>query len=577
MMIHRVKHLVEDAIDDPYTLEQMQSYRMNNLTVRPLVEKLYQPNDISVVYCLLVNRIQFLRQQVSTIPHSVNIARATLCELVAARVFRRFHEDNPSHRGILILTNILVEGFDPFQGAPAPVVDTGRHAQWPIQHRGGRERQLTALELAIISESKLFLSSTACQRVVNAVYCGHVTYSPLSFIDIIPDHYKHHSVGLYDPRKAPVLNQYRLIVPRIRNTLELIQFFVLVLLYVLVMIHRDHPNRRWFELLFWTYSAGWILDEVAAIIEHGWEVHAQNLWSFLDVTFILIFGAYVLASIAEAPTTNQGYALSILCLAAPVLLTRMAFTLMPDNIVFISLHALMKDFMFLTFLALWCFLGFLLALQWLIGNDDGTDQLKPGWTEACKWLLWIWFGLDGTGIEESVRFDVVLGPVLMIAFAFLGNTLFLTILVAMLTNTFSKIVANEAAEIQFRRAALTFQAVKSDSIFSYPPPCNIAALIILLPLKLWLSPRAFHTVNVAMIRIINAPTLLLVHVYERIFLRPYAEPTRKSVFLKWNFTGFSPHGDIHAVFLNPPAATMRSVVEGDDPPTQVHHHDQGAR
>ena len=39
-------------------------------------------------------------------------------------------------------------------------------------------------------------------------------------------------------------------------------------------------------------------------------------------------------------------------------------------------------------------------------------------------MLWVWFGLDGTGIQRSVDFHWLLGPILMVAFAFLGNTLF---------------------------------------------------------------------------------------------------------------------------------------------------------
>ena len=42
-------------------------------------------------------------------------------------------------------------------------------------------------------------------------------------------------------------------------------------------------------------------------------------------------------------------------------------------------------------------------------------------------------------------------PALMVAFAFLGNTLFLMIIVSMISNTYSKIVADATAEIQFRR------------------------------------------------------------------------------------------------------------------------------
>jgi hypothetical protein len=99
----------------------------------------------------------------------------------------------------------------------------------------------------------------------------------------------------------------------------------------------------------------------------------------------------------------------------------------------------------------------------------------------------------------------------MVAFAFLGNTLFLTILVSMLSTTFSTsmeffflkqtsdsqlpVVANVTAEIQFRRAVLTLEGVKSDAIFAYQPPFNLLALMILLPLKFILSPRWFQYVR----------------------------------------------------------------------------------
>ncbi|KAH6894749.1 nonselective cation channel [Thelonectria olida] len=562
--IHRVRKLILASIDDPYTLDQLTGPRINKFVVRPLVDRLYDPDDISIVYCLLANRVQFLREQSTIVHQTVSISRATLCELVATRILRKFHEDNPGPMGLLLLAKVLVEGFDPFSGAPEEVKRSGRYRQWPVQERGGFERKLMALELAILSESKNFISSQACQKVVNAVYQGQVVYTPLSFVDILPDHYKHHPVSLYDPRKAPLLNYYRLIVPRSRNIIELVQFVVLVLLYVAAMAHRNSANLSLFEALFVVYTAGWVLNEFAAIIEHGWEVHSQNTWSFLDITFTLIFGVYFFARVYDISVghIHDGIAFHVLCVAAPVLLTRVAFNLMPDNIVFISLHAMMKDFLVLTFLAVWCVTGFFLALQWLVMNDGSATG--PKWYTVTKWLLWIWFGLDGTGIEESVQFHVILGPALMVAFAFLGNTLFLTILVALLTNTFSRIVAAETAEIQFRRAVQTFEGVKSDAIFAYPPPFNLLALIILLPLKFFVSPRAFHTIHVAMVRVLNAPTLLLINIYERRRIWTQTATGGSKSFLRWQFTGFSPHGDIQAVFeAEPPPVVQEEADELD--------------
>lgn len=474
----------------------------------------------------------------------------------------------------MLLANILVAGFEPFQNAPDEVLRKKPSAlQWPVQRRGGYERKLPALEVAIISESKTFLCSSACQKVVDAIYRGQVIYTPLSFVDILPDHYKHNPISLYNPQKAPLLNQYRLIVPRLRGIIEVCQFAALLVLYVLTMVSREGLKITIYEIIFCAYATGWILEEFAAIIEHGWKVHTQNLWSFLDITFFLIYSTYFttrMYALASGRLHLGEDALNILAIAAPVLLPRLAFNLMPDNMLFISLRAMMRDFMVLTLLAIWCFAGFFLSMKWLhnVSNQDGSRD-APDPATISKWMLWIWFGLDGTGIERSVDFHLVLGPSLMIAFAFLGNTLFLTILVSMLTNTFSKIVANATAEIHFRRAVLTFEGVKSDAIFAYRPPFNVIALLILLPLKVLLSPRWFHTVNVAMIRILNAPILLLISIYERNQLwrvtdgRPHG-PSRRSKLFPWTFSGFSPHGDIQAVFETDPTEAVLGKVGQTD-------------
>lgn len=162
--------------------------------------------------------MQFLREHSFQHHHqTVNLTRANLCEIVAIKLLRKYDEERSGRPGLLLLANILVAPFEPFQNAPPEVYPSGRHVKsWTAQ--GGYEGKLTALEVAIISESKMFLSSSACQKVVDAVYRGRVVYTPTTFLDILPDHYKHKPISLYDPRKAPLLNQYRLIVPRTRNT-----------------------------------------------------------------------------------------------------------------------------------------------------------------------------------------------------------------------------------------------------------------------------------------------------------------------------------------------------------------------
>ena len=445
--------------------------------------------------------------------------------------------------------------FNPFQNAPDEVAqENGQSHSKAIGDREVRAVKSTALELAIISESKSFLSSSACQKLIDAIHKGRVIYTPFSPIDILPDRYKHRPISMYDPRKASLLNQYRLIVPRTRSILEVCQFGLLLLLYLLVMVSRKDTAFTGYELVFGVYAFGWVLDQFASVLEHGWQVYTQNLWSFLDVIFAFTYGSYLILRICGMAAHNiklSRLALDILTTGAPVLVPRLAFNLMSNNMLIVALRVMMADFSILSFLAVWCSAGFLLAMTWLSNGVHDAITIS-------KWMLWVWFGLDATGIDKSVDFHQVLGPLLMIAFAFLGNTLFLTLLVAMLSHDFSTIVANATAENQYRRAVLTFGGVKSDSIFAYQPPFNILAVLLLLPLKLMVSPRWFHRINVAAIRTLNAPLLLIICLYERRYLwtaskgKDFGSPGRHSRGF-WSLSKFSVYSGIRAAFNHEPS------------------------
>lgn len=159
----------------------------------------------------------------------------------------------------------------------------------------------------------------------------------------------------------------------------------------------------------------------------------------------------------------------------------------------------------------------------------------------------------------------------MVAFAFLGNTLFLTILVSMLSNTFSNISSNAVAEMQFRRAVLTLEGVKADAVFAYQPPFNILAVFVLLPLKFVVSPRWFHKIHVASVKTINLPVLLIIAIAERRLLWPNrGTPTKpssksKAFWRKWNL---SAQNNLRAVFELPPPDDVAQDIAVDDEMTR---------
>lgn len=85
-------------------------------------------------------------------------------------------------------------------------------------------------------------------------------------------------------------------------------------------------------------------------------MYAQNLWSFLDVIFAAIYSIYLLIRIygwriGSVETGLQ--ALDVLATGALVLVPRLAFNLLSDNLLFLSLRSMMSDFALLTALAIW--------------------------------------------------------------------------------------------------------------------------------------------------------------------------------------------------------------------------------
>ncbi len=91
---------------------------------------------------------------------NVHYTRAMLCEVVATRILRRFGDDNPGSEGLLLLANLLVAGFEPFQNAPEEV-----RREASLDSTISFNRTLPALEIAILTGSRYFLSSTHCKTV----------------------------------------------------------------------------------------------------------------------------------------------------------------------------------------------------------------------------------------------------------------------------------------------------------------------------------------------------------------------------------------------------------------------------
>ena len=73
---------------------------------------------------------------------------------------------------------------------------------------------------------------------------------------LISQNYKRKPIQLYNPHKAPLLDHYRLKVPKIRSVIEYMNFLILFVLYVTALENLQTNHMNWKEVLFIIYALG---------------------------------------------------------------------------------------------------------------------------------------------------------------------------------------------------------------------------------------------------------------------------------------------------------------------------------
>ncbi|KAJ7612493.1 receptor-activated Ca2+-permeable cation channel [Mycena polygramma] len=506
-VIHMIRQDIIHFIDTPLTYEALTAPDLTYTLIHPLLEKYCNlqrsHSNLSIVFCLLLNRVHFIRDE-NIATASVSHSRASLCEILAIRTLR----DHGS--SMMDLTVILTTSWPVYSGAGPDVLAHGRQefADFDEEERVGN-----AIEMAIVGRAKRFIKSSSCQKVIDGIWSGRYVYQAESSHAILSDTYKRTPIHFYDPHKAPVLDHYRLKVPAIRSVLEYINFLILFVLFIVAIEMNELKRINSAELIFMIYALGFTLEKVAAMQEHGIKVYFKGTWNGFDMVFVAAYCCYAflrIYGVYHDHTWSRSMGVDCLALIACLMFPRLAFVTLKNNLMVLSLRAMMMQFAILMMIAAFCFCGFLYALWTLSRNEAGYSAPQIAW-----WMLDLWFGLDATGFDLSTQFHPIFGPVLMVTYACLSNTLLLTVLVSILSNTFSTINEDAAAEAMFRKAVSTIEGVKADSLFSYQPPVNLIALCVMLPASYILTPRWFHKVNVFMIRTTSFPILLMISVYER--------------------------------------------------------------
>ncbi|WRT67253.1 uncharacterized protein IL334_004220 [Kwoniella shivajii] len=585
-LIQELHNTINDSIDTALSWDQLQSPPINYTLVRPIVQRFEPKADDEkrqaastpslalpraedggesglpkkpiasemdgpslgmVLYALMANRIQYISLSAGDLSYEpLQTTRAAFCELLAIKILRTF----PHPEDEAPLVSELVRGYCAFDGAPEEVWTSMGDDKENIEETTG-----SALELAIVSTSKHFLSLPLIQHLINLIYTGQLIYSPISARSIITDSYVSErtrqrrrpstshgivatsgfssmagneqilddpingkddaedlaEVYMYNPYEAGWLDHQRLKVPKWRKTIEAGSFVILMALYVSTLAAKDLNHIQVIEIIYIIFSFGFILEEFAASKEHGWTVYAANAWNAFDMAYISIFLLYfvlrIFALASHSPNTSD-LAFDILAIAACIIFPRLVFFVVKENVVILALRGMVASFVQFMIVTVLAFSGICFCL-WTLGRATWT-------VKQIVWLMaQIWFGSSYLGFSASSSFHPIFGPLVLISYAALCNVLLITMLIAILSNKFAAINQNAHEEHLFQRVVKTVEGVKSDALFSYLPPVNILAFATLVPLSWVCSPRTLHRINVFGIRLTSFPILIGISAYER--------------------------------------------------------------
>ncbi|KAJ2976113.1 hypothetical protein NQ176_g5141 [Zarea fungicola] len=547
---HAIRIIVSARTETSLSWEQLRSPQVSQFLVKPMQQQIRaQHFSRATIYALMANCLQFGKEgQRYAASIGISNTRAKVCELLALKLLKEYSTRE--------LIDALAYDFYPLQGLPGASEDIAARATGKAKGTVIASRTST-LEVAIRASAKHFLAHPVVVQQLEAIWNGAISfYSAADTLhreeapnelfghangspnkpdsrtpllgNAVPRHSQYHipngrrTVMLYDPRQASVFKLSRLRVPRYRSFLSTVSLAVLIALFLAVLIQRS-VHITGLELVFWFWSAGFMLDELVGFNEQGFALYIMSFWNVFDLGILVLLIVYycmrAYGVFLVDPHHWNDMAYDVLAANAILLLPRI-FSVLDHYQYFsqllIAFRLMTVDLAAVFVLVLIMCSGFYVFFTLSNTQSNGGEvaykifQILMGFTPAA-WDVWPTYNW--------------LARILMMVFLIICHYLVVTILITVLTNSFTAIASNATEEHQFVFAINTISMVKNDALFSYIAPTNIFAWL-LMPLRYCMPLKQFVWLNRTIIKATHFPILFFIYLYERFWLAPSMfEPT----------------------------------------------------
>ncbi|THY36466.1 hypothetical protein D6D01_00447, partial [Aureobasidium pullulans] len=532
---HSCRILIVQKCETTLTWDQLRSPQVSQFLVKPIQSQILKDHFNRATICALIaNCLQFQKEAQQDAGNAgVSKTRAMVSELLAIRLLKEF--------SLRELIDALSYDFNPLEGLDA--------TEGVVQLRqNNRNARISTVEIAIRAQAKRFLAHPLVVQQLEAIWAGSIVFhsaadnlhrkpptppptrgrngygtiannpapQPAPVNNSQPNIRR--SVTLYNPKDASLFKLSRLRVPRYRQLFSTLSFAVMLGLFLAVLVDRSTEITP-LEIIFWFWSAGYMLDELVGFSEQGFGLYIMSVWNAFDLGILICFFAYYVLRLYGIliPAARKHYtahlAYDVLASTAVLLFPR-AFNVLDHYKYFsqllIAFRLMVQDMIAILVLIVIACSGFFVAFTLSFSEEKAEAskvayalfQLTMGFTPAA-WDLWPKYNL--------------LGKAVLVGFLFLCHFLIVTILITVLTNSFMAIVQNANEEHQFLFAVNTISMVKSDALFSYIPPTNLFGWVA-SPLRYLIPFRKFVRFNRTIIKITHLPMLFTIFTYERLFL-----------------------------------------------------------
>ncbi|KAL9128287.1 MAG: hypothetical protein Q9217_003018 [Psora testacea] len=496
----RAFRYISDIVEAPYTFEQLRTATAGHI-LRPLVRHLSDTcHHPHIVSALLILKWHF--SSLEQDDRGVNEGRGYACELIAWRYLTHctaielidylLHEVPPS---VCDTRNDGVAAVDDCASSDQNTgseIDTESAMLLPKQSVLARKPRrlspsataleddplatfvgLNALEIATISDAKKFLRQRIVQKIINDIWHGEIVFWE--------------SLSVYSRKRPKVY------------------------------------NKGYVPVFLFLWIAAFAYEEFAEFQDAGTLFYAADFWSLWDIGIIGIGAAFLVARAVGLTKDSEriiDISFDILSIEALFLVPRVCSlltlnpyfgTLMP------CLKEMMKDFVKFLSIVVILFLGFLTTF---------TMLARGAYT--AREVLWIMIN------DVASELNPLIGPPLMVIFVIMTNILLLTSLIAILSQSLTKVMEHAREEYLFQYSVFVLEASASRRLTYYFPPLvsvetqglqrganikalkNLIPLLFFRPLRLCMSPEHMRSARIVLLKITHAPCIASIWLYEEL-------------------------------------------------------------